>query len=622
MAGLDSIKHFDNGGEVVASQGAIQTTAPKATGITGKIALDPTQTESILANMQRYIDERENPMSQLMGGINKARAGLAGPSALTAYQQQENLQDKQMMDYRTQMAAYRAAQAQAANEAARYQSMTPGATPAPGGAAPQATAGGAAPQATAGGVPISAEQLAIENSLGTASEKLESRRKYLGTRSTENIKLENAPGMRDIVEIYVPNEGNVQMTKAMAEKMLLANPNLQAIVNGTKVPAARAIAAAPAAAPAPAPAAPTTGGVNANNFGNVRPVGASTGFQQPKTPEEGIQILDNNLKAYGDKGINTLAGIINRWAPPSENDTQGLIKAAAQRLSIDPNQPLDLKNPAVRQAIGTAIMIQEKGKGLFAAPAAAQPVQQPNESRSDYELRMAERKDISASRVKEGETARGGILQARESSIETGNAIGRIEAMLSSPEGVKAVGVFNKPGVVSAFGKILSEGVQAGNFGAVSFKGLEDAVRAAGGDQKTIDAAQSLARDFAQMQLNIAKRDLKGQGAVSDNERAIVAKVTGSTANSPEVLKDFTRWNRVRNTFDKQVGDALQNWEEKNPNQSFTKFKQSPEYKQLENDYIAKTDAMASKMKLGGKSAAKASGADKTDEYLNQYRNK
>jgi hypothetical protein len=611
MAGLDSIKHFENGGatgEVVTpSAGAIQTTAPKSTGITGKIALDPTQTESILANMQRYIDERQGPMNQLMGGINKARAGLAGPSALTAYQQQQNLEDKQTMDYRTQMAAYRAAQAQAANEAARYQSMTPGAMPTVAGA----------PQATAGGVPISPEQLAIEASLATAGERLESRRKYLGTRSTENIKLENAPGMRDIVDIYVPNRGNVQMTKAQAEKMLNANPNLQAIVNGEKVPAAQAIAA-------PAPAAPTTGGVNANNFGNVRPVGASTGFQQPKTPEEGLQILDNNLKAYGDKGINTLAGVISRWAPPSENDTQALIKAAAQRLSIDPNQPLDLKNPAVRQAIGTAIMIQEKGKGLFAsapAQAAAQPAQ-PGETRSQYERRIKEEAEIGSSRIKEGETARGGILQARESSIETGNAIGRIEAMLNTPEGNKAVGVFSKPGVVSAFGKILSEGIQAGNFGSVKFNGIEDAVRAAGGDQATIDAAQSLARDFAQMQLNIAKRDLKGQGAVSDNERAIVAKVTGSTSNSPEVLKDFTRWNRVRNTFDKQVGDALQNWEEKNPNQSFTKFKQSAEYKQLENDYIAKTDAMAAKMNLGGKSAAKATGADKTDEYLNQYRNK
>ena len=618
MAGLDSIKHFQVGGstgEVDTSQGAINATMDKTgkTSVAGKIALDPTQTESILANMQSYIDERQNPLSQLMGGINKARAGLAGPSALTAYQQQENLQDKQTMDYRTQMAAYRAAQAQAANEAARYQSMTPGATPAAGGAAPQATAGGAAPQATAGGVPISAEQLAIENSLGTAAEKLESRRKYLGTRSTENIKLENAPGMRDIVEIYVPGEGNVQMTKAQAEKLLTTRPNLQAIIGGNKVPAAQAIAAAP-------------GGTN---LGNMRPPGKSTGFQEPTTPDKDIARIDANLKSYGDKGINTLSGVISKWSPPNENDTPALIKNAAKFLGIDPNQPIDLQNPAVRQAISTAIIKQEgnlpKVFATAAAPSLAAQPAKPDESRSDYELRIAERKDISASRVKEGETARGGILQARESSIETGNAIGRIENILNTPEGVKAVGIFNKPGIVSAFGQVLSKGIQAGNFGSFAFKDLDAAVRVAGGDQATIDAAQSLARDFAQMQLNIAKRDLKGQGAVSDNERNIVEKVTGSTANSPEVLKDFTRWNRVRNTFDKQVGDALQNWEEKNPNQSYTKFKQSAEYKQLENDYIAKTDAMADKMGVsskGGKKAAPSGSGINIKDLLDQYTSK
>lgn len=608
--GLDTLNLEEAPAEAPAPTGAIQTTAPKATGITGKIALDPTQTESILANMQKYIDEREGFMPSLAKGLTRGMATARGPAALAAIDQQQGLQDKQIMDYRTQMAAYRAAQTQAGNEAARYQGMTPTA----GGAQP--AAGGA--QAAPGGVSISPEQMAIESSLGTASEKLESRRKYLAGRNTEATKKEFSPAMANIVDIYVPGEGMKQMTQAQAEKMLTGNPGLQAIVGGQKVPAAQVIN--------PAPAPVTGGGVNANNFGNVRPVGASTGFQQPKTPEEGLQIMDNNLKSYGDKGINTLSGVITRWAPPSENDTPALIKAAAQRLGIDPNQPIDLKNPAVRQAVGTAIMIQEKGKGLFtsapATTAAQAPAAPANESRADYERRMKEQGEISTSRIKEAEVKRTEVLNARESSIETGNAIGRIENTLNTPAGVKAVGVFNKPGVVSAFGQILSEGIQAGNFGSVKFTGLENAVRAAGGDQKTIDAAQSLARDFAQMQLNIAKRDLKGQGAVSDNERAIVAKVTGSTANSPEVLKDFTRWNRIRNTFDKQVGDALQNWEEKNPGQSYTRFKESDTYKNLENNYISKTDEMASKMGISGKAATKASGPNKTDEYLKQYRNK
>jgi hypothetical protein len=600
MAGLDSIKHFADGGDVEAapvSEGAIQTTAPKSTGIAGKIALDPTQTEAILTNMQKYIDERQGFMPSLATGLSRGMATAYGPSSLAAFDQQQNLQDKQIMDYRSQMAAYRAAQSQAANEAERYKGMTP-------------TTGGA--QAAPGEVPISPEQMAIEKSLGTYAEKLESRRKYLSTKNTEAIKLENAPGMRDIVDIYVPGQGNVQMLKSQAEKLLNINPNLQAIVNGNKVPAAQAIAATSAAT------TPTTG-IPTFTDPSIKVVSAK------RTPEKGQELWDASVK-NGTPGIQpnglpvAKPGTSSHETQP-EGDVLDLNSKAltkSGRLELAQKgyyQPLGLDSPHWEKIPTTSA----KAEVAVSKPTVAAQPAQPNETRAEYERRIKSIGEIESSRIKEGETKRGEVLQARESSIETGNAIGRIENLLNTPEGNRAVGVFNKPGVVSAFGKILSEGVQAGNFGAVSFKGLEDAVRAAGGDQKTIDAAQSLARDFAQMQLNIAKRDLKGQGAVSDNERAIVAKVTGSTANSPEVLKDFTRWNRVRNTFDKQVGDALQNWEKTNPNQSYTKFKESDVYKQLENDYIAKTDAMAAKMSLSGKKAAPSDTGDKTKEYLKQY---
>jgi hypothetical protein len=483
--------------------------------------------------------------------------------------------------------------------------MTPGAIPAAGA---QPTAGGTQPT-TGGGINIPPEQLAIENSFGTAAEKLESRRKYLVGRNTESTKREFAPGMADVVEIFVPGEGNVQMTKAQAEKLLNSRPNLQAIVGGQKVPAAQAIAAPAASAAPAAPAAPT------GTTGQA--VKIATDLNIPII--SGDRDWDKQYDLYLKSKQPGYAGNPVAYPGTSKHQTGnaidvGPINAQQRQALIDAGFKQTVPNDKNHWELTAARSVQ-------APTAAAQPIQ-PSESRADYERRIKSTSEIESSRIKEGETKRGEVLQARESSIETGNAIGRIETMLNSPEGVKAVGVFNKPGVVSAFGKILSEGVQAGNFGSVSFKGLEDAVRAAGGDQKTINAAQSLARDFAQMQLNIAKRDLKGQGAVSDNERAIIAKVTGSTSNSPEVLKDFTRWNRVRNTFDKNVGDALEKWEEKNPNQSYTKFKQSAEYKALENDYIAKTDAMASKMNLGGKSAEKTSGADKTDIYLDQYRNK
>jgi hypothetical protein len=114
----------------------------------------------------------------------------------------------------------------------------------------------------------------------------------------------------------------------------------------------------------------------------MRPVGQSTGFQPAVAPEQDLARIDANLKAYGDKGINTLSGVIGRWAPPNENDTPALINNAAKFLGINPNQPIDLNNPAVRHLISTAIIKQEgnipKVFGTSKAPAEMAPVAAAN----------------------------------------------------------------------------------------------------------------------------------------------------------------------------------------------------------------------------------------------------
>lgn len=97
-----------------------------------------------------------------------------------------------------------------------------------------------------------------------------------------------------------------------------------------------------------------------NNPGNIRPTGQSSGFQQYGSPEEGLKAIDDNLAAYGSKhGINTLAGVINRWSPSSENDTARLIETASKRLGIKPDQEIDLSDPVQRHAISSAIALQE-----------------------------------------------------------------------------------------------------------------------------------------------------------------------------------------------------------------------------------------------------------------------
>jgi len=98
------------------------------------------------------------------------------------------------------------------------------------------------------------------------------------------------------------------------------------------------------------------------NVGNIRPVGSSTGFQQYATTEEGIKAVDDNLKAYGTKHkINTLRGVISRWAPPSENDTDSYINFVSQKTGLKPDEEIDLSNPAIRHIISGPIILQEQG---------------------------------------------------------------------------------------------------------------------------------------------------------------------------------------------------------------------------------------------------------------------
>ncbi len=97
-----------------------------------------------------------------------------------------------------------------------------------------------------------------------------------------------------------------------------------------------------------------------NNPGALMPGGKLASYP---TMEAGLQALDDNLASYGKQGVNTVSGVISKWAPPNENDTQAYIKDVATRLGVDPNQPIDLSKPLVRHALGTAIALHESGPG-------------------------------------------------------------------------------------------------------------------------------------------------------------------------------------------------------------------------------------------------------------------
>ncbi len=60
-------------------------------------------------------------------------------------------------------------------------------------------------------------------------------------------------------------------------------------------------------------------------------------------------------------GLNTIRGVITRWAPSSENDTNAYITAVTTRIQRPPDAVIDLDNPKVLRPLVKAIIWQENG---------------------------------------------------------------------------------------------------------------------------------------------------------------------------------------------------------------------------------------------------------------------
>ena len=112
-----------------------------------------------------------------------------------------------------------------------------------------------------------------------------------------------------------------------------------------------------------------TRGVRNANPGNIRKskdqwegaVGDDGSFVIFDSPESGVRALAKNLQSYGRQGYDSIEKIINRWAPPNENDTQAYIDSVVAATGIPATQSLDLSNPDTLSSLAQAISFHETG---------------------------------------------------------------------------------------------------------------------------------------------------------------------------------------------------------------------------------------------------------------------
>lgn len=110
-----------------------------------------------------------------------------------------------------------------------------------------------------------------------------------------------------------------------------------------------------------------------NNPGNLvfaNQQGASKGetinghtFAQFDTEEEGILALERQLRLDHSRGKNTLSSIMNKYAPPSSNNTAAYIDFLVKQTGYGANQKLDFNDPEVVAKLMQGISSHEGGKG-------------------------------------------------------------------------------------------------------------------------------------------------------------------------------------------------------------------------------------------------------------------
>lgn len=116
----------------------------------------------------------------------------------------------------------------------------------------------------------------------------------------------------------------------------------------------------------------TPRGIRNNNPGNIRADGDPwQGLASPssdgefcifKGPTWGIRAMARTLIAYQDThGLNTVRGIIRRWAPPIENATSAYINHICKRLGVSDSDEINVHDYATMRQLVEAITLHENG---------------------------------------------------------------------------------------------------------------------------------------------------------------------------------------------------------------------------------------------------------------------
>jgi hypothetical protein len=541
----------------IGGTGALVKTTGKGISPVGNIAMDPTQTAELLANMQDMIDQRTGAGSQFMRGLERASAwgsgGTQGPSqALAALNAQQQREDESVFGMRQQMAAYKSSQAQQDRLNKELGSLTGG-----------GVGGGA-------GYQIPPEIQQAMRLAGTNEEK----KKVFTDWAKDNAKIMASPEWMKPTR-YVDANGNIdEKPLYLASKM--ADPNNKqniAVFNQAQSADQVSPLAVQKVESNNNPLAVSRAG--AEGVMQVMPnTQTNPGFgvapAKDKSPEELKRVGVDYYNAMRDRYKNDdLAAVAYNMGP---GKTDEWLKSGASFNLL----PQETKEYIGRVRLANAQLNRSQEQNV-AAPTGRVSMGQ---AEANLAFQKEQAKTTAEASRKE--------IEGFKSATEMGSVNNQIylakrlgELTTKYKDNPRIVNLLNNPDMTSAVAGLIAEGLTT-PVGQISFKGLENAFQKVmpNATKEEINARQEIQQILKSYALE-ASKVASGQGAMSDFERQMFEQIAGSTSNSMDMLRRVQQVMQARATFNDKVGRAYEDSYQAGKPQDFQLFKKSPEYRAL-----------------------------------------
>lgn len=227
---------------------------------------------------------------------------------------------------------------------------------------------------------------------------------------------------------------------------------------------------------------------------------------------------------------------------------------------------------------------------------------------------------VKTEQLKEEQKLQRSIVESKEDASSQKRNAERLIKIFSDKGIQEILGPTAKPGVKAAFLEIASNPLDvAGN--KVAITNLQKALVQSKATQEQIDKLNVANSTLRLVELSTAKSFLKGQGAVSNSERELVAEINGSVYKDPaNALLYKAQLAFAQADMKDRYIKTFQTWKDKHPDGTVEQFNRTDAYIQIESSYGKQLEKIGETIKLG-KPATKTEPEKKPETPMSAIRN-